>query len=59
MRWIFRITLEKTSRGGMENFNIVASNRADAEKEACRLAGVPEDTEPHTAVRGEQVHSVL
>jgi len=58
-KWLFRITIERNARGGMENYNIVASNRADAEKQACKLAGVPEDTEPHTAVRGDQIHAVI
>lgn len=36
------------SQARMQSYRIVASSKALAEAEACRLAGVPPDTEPAT-----------
>lgn len=37
------------SQGRMQSYGIVASTKINAEKEACKLAGVPEGTETHTS----------
>ena len=45
------------SQGRMQSYRIAAATKALAEAEACRLAGVPTDTEPATVQNTGRIDS--
>jgi hypothetical protein len=45
------------SHGRMQSYTIAAATKAAAEAEACRLAGVPADTETATSQKSGRIDS--
>jgi len=56
MRYLYVVSIVD-KQGKMQSYGISAPTKVKAEAEACRLAGVPEDSEPSTFQRLHQIDS--